>query len=464
MNTTLGKNQIYEAEITGMTAQGSGVARIHGQAVFVARAALGDLLRVRIVKVMKHYAFGIIEEILLPSPDRVENDCPSYPRCGGCVFRHVSYEAELRYKHQIVADALRRIGGISVTPEPVRAGAPARYRNKAQYPVGRVGDKTVAGFYEARSHRIVEIPDCRLVPEEFAGITSAVEEWISRFDVSIYDEKTGQGLLRHVFIRKGFETGEVLLCLVVNGDSLPHEEALCAMAREAHPLTGIVLNSNTVQSNVILGNRERILWGRPFVRDRLLGLDFEISPRSFYQVNPVMTAALYEKAAEFAGLSRANNTQSAPEFGDKVLLDLYCGIGSIGLSMARQVGRIIGIEISPEAVANAKANAARNGIHHAEFYCMDAVEAADFLREQSIRPDIVLLDPPRKGLEDTLPVLIANELAPERIVYISCEPSTLARDLKRFEELGYQTTRVAPFDLFPHTGHVECVVLIMRNM
>ena len=463
------KNDLIEIEITGVTAEGSGVGRHEGMAVFVPDAAEGDRIEARVVKVAKRLAYGRIEKILRPSPDRLPPDCPVARQCGGCVFRHVRYEAERRAKRQRVADALRRIGGFDLEPEemlPPDDAPRTGYRNKAQYPVGSVPGVTGTpaarmepagslsiGFYAPRSHRIVDCRDCRLQPPEFAAVLPAVERWAAENAVSVYDEGTGKGLLRHIYLRKAFATGQLMAVLVVNGDTIPAPDRLVALIREAvgEALVSVQLNVNTTDTNVVLGKTCKTLFGKDDIEDILCGLRFRISPLSFYQVNRHMAEKLYKKAAAYA----------AP--AGKILLDLYCGAGTIGLTMAGQASAVIGVEAVPEAVEDAKVNARLNGIENARFICADAAEAARRLAAEGVRPDVVLVDPPRKGCSAELLNCIAQAFAPQRVVYVSCDPATLARDCKILAEHGYRLLEATPADLFPGTAHVETCCLLVRE-
>lgn len=448
------KNDIVPLTITGYTAQGSGVGHCDGAAVFVAGAAAGDQLRVRILKTEKTYAYGKIEEIIAPSPDRIKSDCPQAAQCGGCVFRHISYEAECRAKEQRVRDAIERIAGLS--PQMVQplipAPCPERYRNKAQFPLGLSPDGTLqAGFYAPHSHRIVPCMDCRLQPETFTKAVRAVQEWYRQAKDSVYEERTGKGLLRHLYLRQAMAGGGVLVCLVINGRMVSREDLLVNLLRQQVPgLAGVLLNENRKRTNVVLGDRYRTLWGVPALTDMLCGLQFSISPDSFYQVNHDQAQVLYRLAGRFAALT-----------GKETLLDLYCGTGTIGLSMAKDAKKVIGVEVVPAAVEDARRNAEANGIANAEFFCGDAAQAAAHFQQQGFAPDVIALDPPRKGCGAAL-AHIAAGMAPQRIVYVSCDPATLARDLKTFAGDGYELQTAVPVDLFPRTAHVECVALMSR--
>ena len=449
------KNDLFEAEITAMTAEGSGICRADGMAVFVPGTAVGDRCVVRVVKVLKKYAFGRLEELLTPSPDRTTPDCPIAGPCGGCVYRHITYEAELKIKTQRVRDALERIGGFENIPMEPILGAPSRtrYRNKCQLPIGlsKNGEMQM-GFYAVNSHRIIDTHTCLLQPEVFDRAAEAFRAWQKLSGESIYDEAAHSGVLRHLYMRCGEKSGEVLVCIVANSAKLHREDLLVKMLREAVPeITGIVLNINRERTNVVLGRELRTLWGKPTIRDTLCRLEFEISPHAFYQVNRTQAEALYNKAAEYAGLT-----------GAETLLDLYCGTGTIGLSMASRAKKLIGAEIIPSAVENARKNAAHNHVTNAEFLCGDAKDAARILYERGERPDVIVIDPPRKGCDAAVISTIAA-MRPTRVVYVSCDPATLARDLKQFTAEEYNIEAVTPVDMFPGTAHVETVVQLVRK-
>ncbi len=452
---SVAKNQVVELEITGLTAQGSGVGRVEGMAVFVPATAQGDVIQAKILKVAKNYAFGKVEEILCPSPDRVESQCPQFPKCGGCLTRHISYEAELRAKEQQVKDALTRIGGFSdLEVLPIMgADCPNHYRNKAQLPIAAGADGQLQmGFYAPHSHRVVDAPACLLQPETFEAVTDTVRRWAKKFQPQPYDERTHTGKFRHLYIRYGEKTGEVMVCLVVNGNGLKGEQELVRMLRETVPgLKSVVVNHNRERTNVILGKKCRTVWGQDFITDELCGLRFKISPLSFYQVNRSQAEKLYGIAKKYAGLT-----------GEETLLDLYCGTGTIGLTMADQAKEVIGVEIVEDAVRDAWENARRNGIANARFLCADAPKAAEQLAKEGVSPDVIILDPPRKGCGEAL-VQVAAGMNPKRIVYVSCDPATLARDLKYFAQRGYTPRQAVPVDLFPRTGHVETAVLLSRQ-
>ncbi len=447
------KNDIITLEITDITNEGNGVGRIDGLAVFVPMSAVGDVLRVRMTKVLKSYAYGIIESILTPSGDRIAADCPVFSRCGGCDYRHITYQAELKLKQKQVYDALERIGGLHfdehiITPSPQTEG----YRNKVQYPV-RADDngRCVAGFFAPRSHRLIDCTSCALHPKRFEEIVLDILAFANRNGISPYREETGTGLLRHIYLRDAGATGELMVCLVINGKALPrHGELVQTLTGKYPKIKSIVLNINRQNTNVILGERCITLYGSDTITDILRGVKVKLSPLSFYQVNRLGAERLYDLAEEYASPTQ-----------DDLLLDLYCGAGTIGLSMAKKVKKLIGVEIVPEAVENARENAALNGFDNCEFLCADASGAAAELEKRGIQPDIVILDPPRKGSDYECLSAVAR-MNPSRIVMVSCNPATLARDLKQLQELGYTAQKAQAVDMFPRTGHVECVVLMSR--
>ncbi len=451
---TLQKNQIVELEITGMTAEGNGVGRTEdGIAVFVAKTAVGDRIRCRIAKVEKRFAYGIAEDVLSPSADRCEDvGCAVYGKCGGCVYRHVSYDAELRYKEQRVKDAFARLAGLSPTFHPILP-SPAEngYRNKAQYPVTGDSIAPVIGFFAPRSHRVIEQRRCALQPTVFGDILDAVADWMAQSGAQPYDEVNKTGLVRHIYLRQAAKTDQVMVCLVCTSGKLPNVPLLLDLLKPFDNVTSVCVNINRRDTNVILGDDTFALWGETHITDELCGLHFRLSPRSFYQVNRDQAERLYGAAADAAQLKT-----------DDVLLDLYCGTGTIGLSMAHRVRTLIGVEIVAPAVEDAKRNAVENGISNARFICADAAQAAKQLEKEGIRPTVVIVDPPRKGCDRTLIETVAR-MAPERVVYVSCDPATLARDCAVFAECGYLVTDATPVDMFPRTSHCECVALLSRR-
>ena len=443
------ENRIYPARMEGYASDGCAVARIEGMAVFVRGGIRGERAQVYIEHVGHNAAWGRIEALDEPSPARIQPDCPHYGICGGCQFRHMTYAEELEAKRQRVQDALSRIGGADATVSAIHGAAVTeRYRNKVQFPVGVGG----IGYYQGRTHKVIDIEDCLLQPEEDSAARRAVKEWMERCGVSHYDEKTGTGLVRHLYLRTN-RKGQVLCCLVVNGDRIPQREKLIAALRRAVPgLAGVVLSVNTKKTNVILGSRFITLWGEDRLEETLCGHSFRLSVPSFFQINRAQTEVLYGRALEFSALT-----------GGETVVDLYCGIGTISLTLAGQAGRVIGVEVVPEAIEDAKENAARNGLDHkTRFECGDASDLAARLEREGIRPDVVVVDPPRKGLAPEVVDTVVR-MAPRRVVYVSCDPATLGRDVKRFEEQGYRALRAEAVDLFPRTAHVESVVCLSRE-
>ena len=453
----LQKNQILTLRIERLSSDGSGVAHsADGEAVFVPGTAPGDEARVRIVKDCGRYAFGILDELLTPSPDRVSVDCPVAGPCGGCSLRHLDYAAELRAKQESVLDAFRRIGGLEVPVLDILPSPDAdRYRNKVQFPVGI--DKNgvpCIGFYAGRTHRIVPCPDCKLQPSVLNEIGNALCAFFAQQGIRPYDEQSGKGLVRHIFLRRGAHSGQIMVCLVCTRAKLPHAEQLCTALRGQFPaISTILLNVNAKSTNVILGSENHILYGPGYIEDTLCGVPVRLGPLSFYQVNTLAAERLYGVAAQYAQLTP-----------DDTLLDLYCGMGTIGLSMAEQCRELIGVEIVPEAIESAKANAARMGeavAAKSRFFCADAGQAATQLAAEGLHPDIVMLDPPRKGCDEaTLSAVV--RMAPRRVVYVSCNPATAARDAAWLEQNGYHAEKVQPVDLFPRTKHCECVLLMSK--
>lgn len=444
----LAKNQEHTVTIEGYGEGGMGVARIDGRVVFVHGALRGEKCRVLILKTLKSVAFAKVLEVLEPSSERITPDCPYFPRCGGCTYRHIRYEEELRLKKQRVQDNLSRIGGSDVTVEEILGAQDTlRYRNKAQYPVSKDG---AVGFYRARTHEVIECEHCLLVKPEADAAAEALREYMQSCRVAGYDEKTGRGLVRHLYIRSN-AAGESLVCVLVNGDKLPKEDRLVTLLRDACPkCTGIVLGTNTKKGNVILGDRYRTLWGSDRLEDTLCGKTFRLSVPSFYQVNRVQAERLYAKAIEFAGLT-----------GQETVLDLYCGAGTITLALSDHAKKVLGAEIVPEAIDDARENAARNGVKNAEFFCGDASDVAKKLARENLRPDVITVDPPRKGLAADVVESIA-EMQPQRVVYVSCDSATMARDVKRLADLGYTAQRACAVDMFPRADHVETVVLLSK--
>ena len=453
----LQKNQLLTLRIERLSNDGSGVAHSsEGEAVFVPGTAPGDEAQVRIVKDCGRYAFGILDKLLTPSPDRIPVDCAVAGPCGGCSLRHLDYAAELCAKQESVADAFRRIGGLDV---PVLDALPSpevdRYRNKVQFPVGRDKDGAPCiGFYAGRTHRIVPCPDCKLQPGVLNDIGNTLCAFFAAHGIQPYDEERGKGLVRHIFLRRGAHSGQIMVCLVCTRPKLPHSDELVALLREKfRDIATILINVNAKKTNVILGEESVTLYGPGCIEDTLCGVPVRLGPLSFYQVNTLAAERLYGIAAEYAQLEP-----------DDVLLDLYCGMGTIGLSMANHCRELIGVEIIPEAIDSAKANAARMGdavAAKSRFFCADAGEAAARLAAEGLRPDVIMLDPPRKGCDETTLSAVA-QMSPRRVVYVSCNPSTAARDAAWLGQHGYRAEKVQPVDLFPRTKHVETVCLLSK--
>ena len=467
------KNEYYNIDIHGLGHEGEGVGRIDGFTVFVPYAVPGDTIKVKILKVKSAYAYGKLVDIIDPSEYRIDPICPLFVQCGGCQLQHVDYGEQLRLKRQKVVDALQRIGRLEdiVVHPTLGMDKPVRYRNKAQFPVAAdPKDNSVQiGFYAPRSHRIVEIDTCHIQHEMNDVIVDTVKQWMKEYHITAYHESTGKGLVRHIFTRIAFKTGEVMVVLVTNGRHIPNEQSLIHKIKEINTtaapvfasnaerqtpncnIVSMVQNINTRKTNVVLGQENRVLWGKDTITDYIGDVKFNISPMSFYQVNPVQTEVLYNKALEYAGLT-----------GDETVFDLYCGIGTISLFLAQRAKKVIGVEIVPAAIEDAKKNASINDIRNVAFYTGAAEEVVPELYGQGHRADVVVIDPPRKGCDETLLSTIAAMQA-ERIVYVSCNPSTLARDLRFLEDQGYKVVEVQPVDLFCWTYHVEVVVGIRRK-
>ena len=448
----LEKNQIYETVVTDYTAEGQGVAHIEGCAVFIPNAIAGERIRVRIEKAKKTWAAGKITEILEKSPHRVNRECPVAKLCGGCDFWHMDYEEELRLKAERVRGNLNRIGGENLQEIPV-LGAPTchDYRNKAQYPVAQKKGRAYAGFFKAGTHEVVENDRCLILPPETDRVKKVVMDYVNQFRVPVYEEEAHKGLLRHIYVRRGAVSGQILVCLVVNGNRIPRAQELIERLKKIPGFTTLVLAVNTRKGNAILGDEFITLYGEGWIEDTLCGLKFRLSPRSFYQVNHHQAQRLYEAAIAQAEITK-----------EDLVLDLYCGVGTITLSMASAAGKVIGVEVVPQAIEDAKDNALRNGIENAEFFCGDAGKAALELEKQGIRPDVIVVDPPRKGLNsDTIEAL--DRMDPRRIVYVSCDPATLSRDVALLKERGFRLKNAQAADLFPRCAHIESIVCLVRE-
>jgi 23S rRNA (uracil1939-C5)-methyltransferase len=462
--------QQYEAEIIGISHDGEGVGRVNGFTLFVAGALPGERALVRVEHLKKQYGYAALVEVLEVSPDRVDPDCGIYEECGGCQLQHLSYEAQLRVKRQQVVDNLQRIGKLQVVGEPTLNSSPTssaegivvhptlgmidpwRYRNKAQVPFGEEQGGLIGGFYAQGSHRIINMDECLIQHESNDEVVTRVKEIGARLGIRAYNEERNDGLLRHVVVKVGFRTGEIMVVLVTNGDVIPRAVEWIAGIREALPaVKSICHNINVKQTNVIFGDETRVLWGSEVIYDYIGDVKFAISARSFYQVNPVQTEVLYGKALEYAALT-----------GGETVVDAYCGIGTISLFLAQKAGQVYGVEIVEEAIADARKNAELNGMTNVHFEAGPAEVVLPEWTRQGVRPDVIVVDPPRKGCD---PALLATilELQPRRVVYVSCSASTLARDLRVLVDGGYSVAEVTPVDMFPHTTHVECVVRIYRE-
>ncbi len=448
------KNDMVTIRIEDCGIDGEGIGKADGFTVFVKDAVIGDTVRAKIMKAKKNYGYGRLMEVLEPSPYRTEPKCPYARQCGGCQIQALSYEQQLAFKEAKVRGHLERIGGFREIPmEPIIGMEnPYHYRNKAQFPVGRGKDgRIITGFYAGRTHSIIENRDCALGVAVNREVLDRVIAYMEKYHVEPYDEMTGRGQVRHILIRYGFFTGEVMVCVVVNGNKLPHSEVLVDTLREIAGMTSITLNENRSRSNVILGEKLYLLWGQTYITDKIGDISYQISPLSFYQVNPGQTQKLYAKALEYADLH-----------GEETVWDLYCGIGTISLFLAQQAKFVRGVEIVPAAIEDAKRNAQLNGIHNVEFFTGKAEEVLPQEYEKNgIYADVIVVDPPRKGCDEVLLKTILK-MQPKRVVYVSCDSATLARDLKYLCENGYRLERVCPVDQFAHTVHTENVAKLER--
>ena len=452
------KNDVYTREITDTGTQGEGIGRADGCALFVKDALIGDVVQVKIMKVKKTYAYAKLEKVLSPSPFRVVPRCAYSRQCGGCQLQALSYEQQLRFKEGKIRNHLIRLGGlepaaVDAAREPIIGmEEPWRYRNKAQFPFGTSKDgRVITGFYAGRTHTIIENTDCVLGVEENREILERILAHMGKYHISAYDETEGTGLVRHALIRKGFVSGQIMVCLVLNGDALPKEEELADSLWQIPGMASLSVNVNRERTNVILGRSLRVLRGNGWIEDSIDGITFRISPLSFYQVNPIQTGKLYGQALEYASLQ-----------GEETVWDLYCGIGTISLFLARKARRVYGVEVIEEAVLDAQENAKRNDIQNAEFFVGRAEEVLPKkYEEEGIRADVIVVDPPRKGCDEKCLETMVR-MQPERIVYVSCDSATLARDLKYLAEYGYELKKWRGCDMFPETVHVETVALLSR--
>ena len=456
------KNDVLTVKIEDMGHDGEGIGKCEGYTLFVKDTVIGDLAEVKVIKAKKNYGYARLMRLIKPSPHRVEPICPVARPCGGCQLQMLDYAEQLRFKEKKIAQNLQRIGGMTEIPmEPiVGMESPFRYRNKAQFPIGQdKNGKLITGFYAGRTHQIMENRNCYLGVEQNEEILNRILAWMEENSVSAYQEETGKGLVRHVLIRFGFTTKEIMVCLVVNGKKLPAEKKLIQSLTELEGMTSITLSVNRERTNVIMGKEIRCLWGQEFITDYIGKVKYQISPLSFYQVNPVQTEKLYSLALEYAGLT-----------GEETVWDLYCGIGTISLFLAQKAKKVYGVEIVPEAIADAKNNAKINGIENAEFFVGKSEEVLPEYYEKYAKEhpgehahaDVIVVDPPRKGCEENLLRTMAD-MQPDRIVYVSCDSATLARDLKILQELGYEVKKVRGVDQFPMTCHVETVVLLSQQ-
>ncbi len=449
------KDDLIEVTIEDLSEEGTGIGKFEGMTFFIKDAVIGDRVRAKIMKMKKNYGFARLMEVLTPSPDRVEPLCPVARQCGGCQIQAMSYEAQLAFKTRKVESNLKRIGKFEEIPMESIIGMedPFHYRNKAQFPFGKNRDgKIITGFYAGRTHSIIENTSCHLGKEVNEKILEKILAWMNAFHVEPYNEATGKGLMRHSLIRCGFRTGEIMVCLVINGRKIPGEEALVDSLKIIPGMTSISLNVNKEKTNVILGREVINLWGRPYIEDYIGEVKYQISPLSFFQVNPVQTERLYGKALEYAGLT-----------GEETVWDLYCGIGTISLFLARKARKVYGVEIIPDAIEDARRNASLNGFTNTEFYVGKAEEVLpEKYEKEGVRADVIVVDPPRKGCDETL-LSTMVKMQPERIVYVSCDSATLARDLRYLCDNGYELKRVCPADMFPQTVHVETVVLLSHK-
>lgn len=454
------KNDLITIVIEDMGMDGEGIGKIDGYPFFVKDAVIGDKIEAKVIKVKKGYAYARLVNIITPSSDRIEPKCQYHKQCGGCQIQALNYKKQLIFKADKVKNNLQRIGGFSHTlleniMEPIvgmdlRGQEPYYYRNKAQFPIGEdKNGEIIAGFYAGRTHSIIPNTDCALGVKENKRILEAVIQYMKENKITAYNEMTGEGLVRHVLIRKGFATGELMTCIVINGDILPHQEQLIAALSKLEGMTSISVSSNKKQTNVIMGKNCRVIWGNDTITDVIGGVRFFISPLSFYQVNPVQTEKLYSLALEYAGLT-----------GNETVCDLYCGIGTISLFMAKKAKKVYGIEIVEQAIEDARRNAERNQIDNAEFYVGKAEEVLPKLyAEKGLFADVICVDPPRKGCDlECLSTMV--KMAPKRIVYVSCDSATLARDLKYLCANGYRLERIRPVDMFPQTVHVEVIIMM----
>lgn len=453
MEIPLKKNERYEITITDIGTDGEGIGKINDFVIFVPDTVTGDEVEIHLVKVKKQFAYGKLVRMIKPSPLRTTPKCEQASQCGGCQLQHISYSEQLKWKTKKVKEVLKRIGDVQDVEVSDTLGMeqPYYYRNKAQYPIRKENGEIKIGFFAPRSHRIVEAANCVIQDQKNEKIIEVIRHFLLQYNISIYDEEAHKGLVRHLLIKTAYHTSEVMVCMVINGQNLPHEDKLVNALTTLEGVKSIVLNHNTAKTNVILGSQITTLYGTSYITDRIGALTFQISPLSFFQVNPIQTEVLYNKALEFASLT-----------GEEIVWDAYCGIGTISLFLAQQAKKVYGVEIVPEAIESAKENAKRNGITNTAFFTGKAEEVIPKMYQQGVVADTIVVDPPRKGCDSKLlETLVA--MNPKKIVYVSCDPATLARDLAYLAQNGYKVEKVQPVDMFPHTTHVETIVALYKK-
>ncbi|MFC0523653.1 23S rRNA (uracil(1939)-C(5))-methyltransferase RlmD [Pontibacillus salicampi] len=449
------KNETIELTFEDLTHEGNGVGKVNGYPLFVPYALPGEKAQVKVVKVKKNFGFGILLDVKEASQERVDPPCDVYEKCGGCQLQHMSYKMQLDMKQKQVKDAMHKIGHLSHVPVHPTIGMedPWRYRNKVQIPVGETEEGGLkAGFYRKRSHDIIDMDTCVIQDEHNDRMVEAVRRIAEKYSIEPYKEENHRGVLRHIMVRTGQTTGDIMVVIITKTKKLPHQEAIVQEIRDTFPnVKSIIHNVNNKRTNVIMGDQTNILWGDKYIVDTIGDIRFNISPKSFYQVNPTQTKALYDQALQYANLK-----------GHETVVDAYCGIGTISLFLAKQAKKVLGVEIVAPAVDDAKKNAKLNNIENAEFYVGEAESLLPWWQSQGLRPDVIVVDPPRKGCDESL-LNAMIQMQPEKIVYVSCNPSTLARDLRILEDGGFETQEVQPVDMFPQTGHVECVSHLRRK-
>jgi 23S rRNA (uracil1939-C5)-methyltransferase len=454
--TPVQKNEYVELNIDNLSHEGLGVGRFQGFTLFVKNALPGERVKAKVVKMKKNFGFARLIDLLEESPHRIQAPCPIYQQCGGCQLQHLEYSEQLVQKEKQVRDNLQRIAGLDLQKVKIHPTLgmdnPWRYRNKAQVPIGEEEGGLIGGFFRQGTHDIIDMEECLIQHEQNDQVIQKVKEIANGLEIRAYQEKENQGLLRHVVVKYAFTTNEMMIVLITNGETIPRSDQLISQLTEAFPnLKSVVQNINTKKTNVIFGDKTKLLWGEEYIHDYIGDIRFAISAKSFYQVNPIQTKMLYEKALEYAAIT-----------GGETVIDAYCGIGTISLFLAQKAKQVLGVEIVPEAIADAKRNARLNGIENAEFAVGEAEKVIPWWKTQGILADVIVVDPPRKGCEESLLQTII-EMGPKRVVYVSCNPSTLARDIKILEAGGFETLEVQPVDMFPHTSHVECCSLLVRK-